>query len=225
MPSTALTDAMVVALASRQQPDGSWEDGEGIRPPLNGNVFVSTATAVRALTGFGPAAYRAEIAQRVTRARAFLLGTPVTDTQDHAFKLLGLVWSQAPRHEVDRARLALAALQRPDGGWGQMPTLAADAYATGQALYALHTAGVRADDPIYRRGAAYLLQTQLEDGTWFVRTRAFGVQPYLRNRFPAWRKSVHLRDGDGVGRDCPQLHAVTRRQAHPSEGSRRTSTR
>jgi squalene cyclase len=175
---------MVAALAGRQKPDGTWDDGEGIRPPLNGNVFASTALAVRALTAFAPAAYKAEFGQRVTRARAFLLATPAIDTQDHAFRLLGLVWSQAPRHEIDRARRALTALQRKDGGWGQMPTLAPDAYATGQALYALNAAGVRADDPIYRRGAGYLLETQLEDGTWFVRTRAFGVQPYFETGFP-----------------------------------------
>jgi ankyrin repeat protein len=182
--SSSLTDVMVAALAGRQKPDGTWDDGEGIRPPLNGNLFASTALAVRALTAFAPAAYQAEIAQRVKRAGAFFLATPAMDTQDHAFRLLGLVWSQARRHEIERARLALTALQRKDGGWGQMPTLTSDAYATGQALYALNAAGIRADDAIYRRGAAYLLQTQLEDGTWFVRTRAFGVQPYFETGFP-----------------------------------------
>ena len=30
----------------------------------------------------------------------------------------------------------------PDGGWGQLPTMASDAYATGQALYALHAGGL-----------------------------------------------------------------------------------
>jgi hypothetical protein len=153
LPSTSLTDVMVAALAGRQKPDGCWDDGEGIRPPLNGHVFASTALAVRALTAFAPAAYKAEFGQRVTRARAFLLATRAIDTQDHAFRLLGLVWSQAPRHDIDRARGALTA----------MPI---------------------ADDPIYRRGAGHLLETQLEDGTWFVRTRAFGVQPYFETGFP-----------------------------------------
>jgi hypothetical protein len=30
----------------------------------------------------------------------------------------------------------------------------------------------------------YLLRTQLEDGTWFVRSRAFGFQPYFESGFP-----------------------------------------
>lgn len=103
---------------------------------------------------------------------------------DQTFKLLGLIWAQAPRHDVVRQQQVLSKLQRPDGGWGQMPTLSPDAYATGQALYALQVAGVDAEDPVYRRGVDFLLRTQLEDGTWFVRTRAFGVQPYFETGFP-----------------------------------------
>ena len=102
----------------------------------------------------------------------------------YIFALLGLIWAEAPRHEVARQQQALITLQRPDGGWGQMPTLSSDAYATGQALYALQVAGVGAKDPVYRRGVDFLLRTQLEDGTWFVRTRAFGVQPYVETGFP-----------------------------------------
>ena len=30
----------------------------------------------------------------------------------------------------------------------------------------------------------YLLRTQLEEGTWFVRSRAFGFQPYFESGFP-----------------------------------------
>ena len=39
----------------------------------------------------------------------------------------------------------------------------------------------------YRKGVDYLLRTQLEDGTWFVRTRAFGFQPYFETGFPHGR--------------------------------------
>jgi squalene cyclase len=62
-----------------------------------------------------------------------------------------------------------------------------DAYATGQALYALHAAKHSVSDSVYRRGADYLLKTQLEDGTWFVQTRAFGFQPYFETGFPHGR--------------------------------------
>lgn len=63
--------------------------------------------------------------------------------------------------------------------------MASDAYATGQALVALREAGTMAvTDPAYRRGVEYLLSTQLEDGSWYVRSRAIPFQPYFESGFP-----------------------------------------
>jgi hypothetical protein len=62
--------------------------------------------------------------------------------------------------------------------------MAPDAYATGQALYALNAAAFKPGSPAYKKGAAYLLRTQLEDGSWYVPTRAFGFQPYKEYGFP-----------------------------------------
>jgi len=75
--------------------------------------------------------------------------------------------------------------QRPDGGWAQHASLASDAYATGQALVALLESGVvAATDATYMRGVAFLLATQLEDGSWYVRTRSIPFQPYFESGFP-----------------------------------------
>ena len=54
--------------------------------------------------------------------------TPSRSTQDEAFRALGPLWSGTPKPPVG----ALLALQRPEGGWGQVPTMASDAYATDQ---------------------------------------------------------------------------------------------
>ena len=62
--------------------------------------------------------------------------------------------------------------------------MASDAYATGQALYAMNAAGESATSATYQKGTTYLLSTQREDGTWFVRSRAFGFQPYFDAGFP-----------------------------------------
>ena len=63
-----------------------------------------------------------------------------------------------------------------------------DAYATGQALYALHYgAGIAASQEAYRKGVDFLLRTQLEDGSWYVRRRGFGFQPYFDYGFPHGR--------------------------------------
>jgi hypothetical protein len=186
-PSTPAMDAMVVGLASRQTERGSWQVPNDIRPPLNGSVFGATALALRALRTFAPPGLREAMERRVARGRAFLERSEPGDTQDRAFRLLGLLWSGAPAHAIEKEKVALIALQRDNGGWGQMPTLGPDAYATGQALYALHAAGMASTNTTYRKGAAYLLRTQLEDGTWFVRTRAFPVQPYFETGFPHGR--------------------------------------
>jgi hypothetical protein len=93
----------------------------------------------------------------------------------------------APPAELARERAALIGLQRADGGWAQTSSMSSDAYATGQALFALHAGGMTAGDPVYRKGIDHLLATQLDDGTWFVRTRAFGFQPYFETGFPYGR--------------------------------------
>ena len=36
----------------------------------------------------------------------------------------------------------------------------------------------------YRKGVRFLLDTQLEDGSWYVRTRAIPVQLYFDSEFP-----------------------------------------
>jgi ankyrin repeat protein len=185
--ATVVTDAMVLGLAGRQLADGSWPTNPDIRPPLTASQISGTALALRGIRTFSPPGRREEMMARVARAAEFLRRATPADTQDQAFKLLGLLWAGGEPEEVAREGEALVALQRADGGWGQMPSMASDAYATGQALFALHAAGTAVNDPVYRRGAAYLLATQLEDGTWFVRTRAFGFQPYFETGFPYGR--------------------------------------
>ena len=178
------TDAIIIGLASRQTTDGSWQPVNEIRPPINGSAAVATALAIRALSELAPPVHTTEMNQRVARGRMFLQKLIPEDTQDSAFKLLGLLWSRASARDVEKEKSALLALQRADGGWGQLPALGADAYATGQALYALRAAGASTDAIAYRRGVDYLLRTQLPDGTWFVKTRAVPVQRYFETGFP-----------------------------------------
>ena len=59
-----------------------------------------------------------------------------------------------------------------------------NAYTTGLAMMALNVSGVAASDAAYQRGVQYLLNTQHEDGSWHVKTRAAGFQPYFDNGFP-----------------------------------------
>jgi squalene cyclase len=78
----------------------------------------------------------------------------------------------------------LIATQRSDGGWAQLRSPQSDAYATGEALVALREAGASVKSSRYRRGIQFLLKTQLQDGSWFVRKRAHPTQPYFESGFP-----------------------------------------
>ena len=179
----SVTDAATVCLSSRQSADGSWRVND-TRPPLSGNEFLYTALAIRSLDVYAPPALRGEMQARVERARTFLRQAQPNDTQDEAFKLMGLVWAGASHAEVAAQASRLRALQRADGGWGQTPLMATDAYATGQSLYALQLAGVAPNHKPYQAGVHYLLRNQREDGSWYVQSRGFGFQPYVDFGFP-----------------------------------------
>jgi hypothetical protein len=96
-----------------------------------------------------------------------------------------LVWGGASAGVINEAARELLPLQRSDGGWGQLAALASDAYATGQALVALRESrAIPVSDRAYQRGTRFLLDSQLADGSWYVRTRAPAIQPYFDSDFP-----------------------------------------
>jgi hypothetical protein len=186
--ATPAVDAVVLRLAAFQDAAGGWYPGHAdTRPPLDGSPITRAALAIRAMSVYAPPGRRAEMRARIARARRFVAAAAPVDTHDEVFKLLALIWSGAPRPDVVRQRDRLLALQRQDGGWGQWPGMAPDAFATGQALYALQASGLRPAAASYQKGAAYLLRTQLADGTWFVRSRAIGFQRYFDTGFPHGR--------------------------------------
>jgi hypothetical protein len=184
VPANSATDAAVANLLADQRSDGSWVFIDTRPPQADNSRIPFTAMAIRGLDTYASPALRGVVRERVARALEFIKTTPLFSTQDEAFKLLGLVWSKEPSKEIAAEARRLIALQRDSGGWAQQPTMSPDAYATGEALYALRVGGVPVNDRSYQIGVAYLLRTQLEDGTWFVRSRAFGFQPYFESGFP-----------------------------------------
>ena len=183
-PANDATDAMARLLRRQQRPNGQWRVF-GHRPPLESSDIEVTAASMRSLQLYAPKIDRAVFDTCVARAAAWLKSTPPRTTEDRVFQLLGLGWAKAEAAAIQRAARALVAEQRSDGGWAQLPTLASDAYATGQALVALEASGALAvTDPVYKRGVQYLLNTQLADGSWLVRTRALPIQPYFESGFP-----------------------------------------
>jgi ankyrin repeat protein len=185
-PPDALTDALVHYLVLHQHQDGRWPT-EANRPPEDG-AFLFTALAVRGLQAYAPKGRAEEIAARIAKARSWLLAARPAETVDSAFLLLGLKWAGSGPEAVEKAAGSLLRQQRADGGWSQLPMLPSDAYATGLVLVALHQAGgLPGDAPAYRRGVEFLLQTQLADGSWHVRTRCFPALEFSGSGFPHGR--------------------------------------
>jgi ankyrin repeat protein len=183
-PSDPITDVWARYVKNNQSPDGRWKC-QTLRPPLESSDFEVTAASIRSVRTYGPKSQRPEYDKAVERAVHWLEKEQPGSTEDHAFKILGLIWGGGSQEAIRKTAQELSALQRSDGGWGQIPTLAPDAYATGQALVALRESrAVAVDSPAYQRGIQYLLNSQLEDGSWYVRTRAPSFQPYFDSDFP-----------------------------------------
>ena len=182
--SDPATDAQAIWLKRRQAADGHWPVMT-LRPPIESYDVTVTALSTRALQLFAPPSRRAEFDASVDRARAWLTQARAVDTEERAFRLLGLSWSRAAKEAVAAAAGDLLALQRADGGWAQTAAMGTDAYATGQALVALRESGsIDADAPAYRKGLEYLLRTQIDDGSWVVESRAVPIQAYFESGFP-----------------------------------------
>jgi ankyrin repeat protein len=180
--SDAATDAMVRLLKLSQRADGRWPTA--YRPPAEASEITSTAVSLRGIQLYGRNQGKRTDSDVIRAARSWLQTAYPQTTEDRVFRLFGLTWAGASNTSRQSAIRDLASTQRADGGWSQLPSLPSDAYATGEALVALHEAGIRPDDASYRRGARFLLKTQLVDGSWFVRTRSHATQVYFESGFP-----------------------------------------
>jgi ankyrin repeat protein/squalene-hopene cyclase-like protein len=176
-----ITSAMTLAISRTQLPDGSFAVLPA-RPPLEASAFTSTALSIRALR-----LYERDCDEKIARARRWLKQARPVTQEDRAMKLLGLVWSQAEASDIGQATADVLAQQRPDGGWAQLTGLESDAYSTGQAMVALHEAGIPPADKAYQHATAFLLRTQLADGSWMIRTRSSPVQQFKESGFPHGR--------------------------------------
>ena len=183
-PADPATDAMARYLKNRQLADGSWRT-VAHRPPIESSDITVTALSMRSIQVYAPRPLRARYDDAVRAAGKWLAAQTPHSTEDRSSQLLGLKWAAQNGDQIKRLASALAAEQRPDGGWSQLSTLDSDSYATGQALVALHDGGgLKTTDPVYQRGVAFLLKTQHADGTWAVPSRALAIQPLFDIGFP-----------------------------------------
>jgi len=168
-----------VHLARHQEADGGFElpPHANAPPPVffesRESVALFALLAWEPYVASDPKATAENKAAREKTA-AWLSKTKPTDTtQTVALRLLLDVRTDAPEAKRNLRLDALLKRQNPDGGWSQENGLGSDAYATGQALYALSFARVPGDRPEVQRSIAYLVSTQRQDGSWAVTPRNY----------------------------------------------------
>jgi hypothetical protein len=178
-------------LLRHQEADGSWAwssaPPQNRPPPFFESDEVATLLAYLALGPHVPADSKEKSEARDARARAaawLAKVKPSDSTQALALRLLVKARSAAPAKALRPMIDQLLGRQNKDGGWGQLPGAASDAYATGQVLYMLSLAGMGRDRAEVRRGVTFLVGTQQADGSWPMIGRAHpGARP-ARNRVP-----------------------------------------
>jgi hypothetical protein len=190
-PGDALTDAHIHYMSLNQYPDGAFRNSS-YRPPTEYSPLTTTAVALRSIKLYPIPGRREEFKERVDRSKRWLLSTKAASTEERSMQLNALADAGASQSERAPFVKALKATQNEDGSWSQLPNVRSDAYATGEALYALHISGnVPVNDPVYQKGVQWLLRNQLADGSWFAPTRAVPVQPHTFESFPnGWHQFV-----------------------------------
>jgi hypothetical protein len=152
--------------AGKQEENGSWELKISSPPVVDGDD-VATMFITQALdrAKHDPALESA----RRQAVRWLQEVVPRPETQPIALRLV--VAAKFDPLKVQPLVTRLLGRQNGDGGWSQIDSRPSDALATGQALYALLSAGVPPDSPSVRYAIRFLLRTQRKDGSWFVKTR------------------------------------------------------
>ncbi|MEP6716672.1 MAG: ankyrin repeat domain-containing protein [Terriglobia bacterium] len=179
------TDTAAMYIKMHQQPDGHWAYPDAdTRPPLCSDYIGETVLSMRALQLYAPVTDKAAYQKSVTLAAQWLAKATSRVNSDFSSRVMGLAWAGTDKAAMQVAVKELLATQRADGGWSEIPTMETNAFATGKALVALQTAGVPVSEAAYQRGMKFLLNTQLPDGSWYVKTRALAFQPFFDAGYP-----------------------------------------
>ena len=196
-------------IAGDQRPDGSWrlDSAQNVGTPVTYGTALATWAARRVLVASG----RPGLLPAIARADAWFRGVEVQNVLDAAAVTLGLEDARDPAAGTARER-ALDLIRRgeaPRGGWGPYTTAPPEAFDTAVVVLALrqvaNTPGLAA--PVFTdtglvaavaRGRAYLVDEQLDDGSWIETTRPANQESYAqRLSTTGWAAIALLATGSG----------------------------
>jgi hypothetical protein len=168
-------------VVERQESDGSWTVGAAgaTGSPVTYGTCLATAVARHTLRRAGPERFEAAVA----RADRWLRGVRVATVLDAAGVLLGLEGAEDPAARDQRGRCLglIRKGQGEDGGWGPYVTSPSEPFDTAVVVLALVPLKDEADSrALVRRGRAYLLSAQRQDGSWPETTRPAGGESYAQ---------------------------------------------
>jgi hypothetical protein len=186
-------------IVAGQEPDGSWTvNANGVLgSPVTYGRYLATATALRTLRAAGSREFQPQIA----KAEAWLIKQKPKATVDVAGTLLGLEHvNNAPAQEQrDELIKLLATAQDESGGWGPYVNAAPEPFDTAIAVLALsHQKANAARNRSIARGRQFLIDVQLDDGSWPETTRPANAVSYAqRISTTAW-VALALMESRGV---------------------------
>lgn len=184
-PADDATQLAVEHLVQYDHEKDHWAWAGRPRPPTVASPFTTTWAVVRGILDYTTPDTELGVAVRVTEAKDWLIRTPSRDTEESVSKLRTLKLVDADQAVIRDEAEKLLRMQQKDGGWAQLPGGATDAYATSTALIGLlESEQFKRDDAAVQAGLRFLLETQLEDGSWHVKKRAPFVQPHFETSFP-----------------------------------------
>ena len=157
----------VEALLGLQGRDGAWHVAgeEGVSSPVTWGTALATALVRTVVKASEP--------QAAAGGERYLRTLPVRSTIDAAAVLLAI-----PGHDGARAYLVKGVTS--DGGWGARVGAPAEAFDTAVALLALQASTHPPSDAI-KRGRAWLVTHQLDNGGWVETTRPSGGTSYAQH--------------------------------------------
>jgi squalene-hopene/tetraprenyl-beta-curcumene cyclase len=163
---------LLTTVAAEQTENGSWSTWPGTRPPIFGNSDESL-TALATLAVLPVAAIGDEQARAVRDKGVKWLTETKTDDDPQSIALRLVLWIRLgrPVDEWEPLVRRIKDRQNADGGWSQENDMASDAWASGQALYALAHAGISSNQEAISRGQAFLVKAQRADGSWSMTSR------------------------------------------------------